>query len=160
MGCLAAMGAVVLAACAPDAATTNLSGVEDSLPANRALSSQDQAQILQVLSSTAEGHPTRPLVSAPNGYRWSDVPGALSAAASQCSMAVGAFSKSADEVVATLVLPDGQRGTATASRGESGVTVRASIGAFGQPEVEARFARAFVSALKRMGAVRRPQETP
>lgn len=145
--------------CAPDAASNNLIESDDAVPANRVLSPEDQAEIVRAMASTAEGHPTRPLASAPGGYRWSDVPAALAAAASHCGLATSATSRSAEEVVATLVLPDGQRGRAVATQGPTAVTVQVSIGTFGDAKAEAEFTRAFNAALARLGKVRKPQPT-
>lgn len=144
---------------APDAATTNRTEPAETYQANRTLSPSDQDAVLRAMEITTEGHAARPLIAAPGGYRWSDVPGALRAAAGSCFLGVGAIAQTDDEVVATLQMADGQRGQATVSRGERGVQARVTLGAFGQPKQEQEFVNAFHKALTRMGAVRRPQES-
>lgn len=146
-----------LAGCQPDAAATNRASPEDQFPANRVLGPAEEERTVRAMDATAAGEQGRPLVPAPAGYRWSDVPGALRAAAGVCFAGVASISQKEDEVVATLVLDDGQRGTATASRREGGVVLQVSLGIFGQPTREAEFTGAFERALRQMGAVRRPQ---
>ncbi len=157
--CACVCACLALPGCAPDAASNNLTESDDAVPANRVLSPEEQAAVVRAMASTAEGHPTRPLAAAAGGYRWSDVPAALAAAASHCGLATSATSRSAEEVVASLVLPDGQRGRAVATQGPSAVTVQVSIGTFGDAKAEAEFTRAFNAALARLGRVRKPQPT-
>jgi hypothetical protein len=143
--------------CRPDAAASNRPAPEDAFPPNRVLAPGDEARVLGALQATAEGEPARPLVPAPGGYRWTDVPGALRAAAGACFAGVASISQKDDEVVAALVLDDGQRGTAIATRQRDGVAVVVHLGVFGQPAREAEFERAFQRALRQMGAARKPQ---
>jgi len=148
---------ICLSGCAPDAAASNRPAAEDAFPPNRVLSSADQAAVDRALSEAAEGEAGRPLVAASGGYRWSDVPGAISAAAGQCFVGVASVSQKDDEVVATLVLADGEPGEAVVTRTNDGVQARVSLGTFGQPADEAKFVAAFKRALARMATVRKPQ---
>jgi hypothetical protein len=73
-------------------------------------------------------------------------------------MGVAEVSSTDEEAKATLVMPDGQEGTAIVTRTPSGVAIRASLGVRGNPAAEAEYEKLFHAALKRMGQQRRPQE--
>ncbi len=155
--CCAAVFAGLCASCSQDAAARNRPDPADQFPPNKVLSTSDQQVVMGVLNHSAEGHTPRPLLAAPEGFRWSDVPGALSAAAGPCFMGVAEVSSTDEEAKATLVMPDGQEGTAIVTRTATGVAIRASLGVRGNPELEAEYEKLFHAALKRMGQQRRPQ---
>lgn len=156
-GAVACLGLACTWGCAPDAAASNQPASEDAYPPNKVLSAADQDAVDRALSGAAEGEVGRPLVAASGGYRWSDVPKAISAAAGQCFVGVASVSQKDDEVVATLVLADGQPGEAVVTRTADGVQARVTLGTFGQPAEEAKFVAAFKRALARMATVRKPQ---
>lgn len=156
-GVAAWLGVACTSGCAPDAAASNQPASEDAFPPDKVLSSADQAAVDRALSEAAEGEVGRPLVAATGGYRWSDVPAAISAAAGQCFVGVASVSQKDDETVATLVLADGEPGEAVVTRTTEGVQARVTLGTFGQPAEEAKFVAAFKRALARMATVRKPQ---
>lgn len=138
-------------------ATSNRPSPEDQFSATKVLTASEQAEILDVFAQYAAGREARPLVAAADGYRWSDVPGALRAAAGPCFVGVASVSTTDETVKAMLVLDDGQEGEAIVTRTPDGVAVRASMGVLGDAEREAKFERLFHRALARMALVRKPQ---
>lgn len=143
--------------CSPDAAATNKPSPEDQFPPNKVLTPGEQASVEADMRSTTTGYQPRPLVKAPEGTRWEDVPGAIRAAAGACFLGVADVKQADDQVDATLVMPDGQRGKATVTRTAAGIQAQVTLGAFGRADEEAAFLKKFDRALKSLGQQRRPQ---
>lgn len=144
--------------CASDAAASNQAYPEDSFPPNTVLTFAQQQEVLAVFDDIARDAHGRPLVPAPEGFRWADVPTALGVAARRCMLGLATVTTSEEEVHATLVLPDGQTGLAVVTRTTDGVGVQTTLGVLGDPKAEALFNETFSRALARLGQVRRPQE--
>ncbi len=151
---------VLLSGCTqPDAATTDIDSPADEFPPSVVLDSKQQAQVLADMRAAAQGYAPRPLVTAPDGVRWSDVTMAIRNVADKQFLGYVSAESTADQCTVWVQMPDGQDGTIVARRDAGGrITATARLGVLGEPKQEQEFVVAFDAELRRLGAIARPQE--
>ena len=110
------------------------------------------------MTATAAGYPARPLVPAADGVRWDDVEMAVTNVSKRSFVGVAAYERTADTVIASTILADGQQGTVTVRRGsDGGIRIGAQLGTFPDESRDRGFADAVSEELRRLGSIRRPQ---
>lgn len=156
----ALLAVLALASCAqPDAATTDRRARGDRFDPDVVLAGAAADEAVAAMQVPASGHPTRPLVSAAPGVRWSDVPMAIDNVASVRFLGVLSTSVTPDRIEAAIVSADGQRGSVVATRGPgAGVAFAVRAGTFADPARDDALTQALDRELRRLGAIRRPQE--
>ena len=131
----------------------------EKYPANALYSPTQEAQMVQAMQATAQGMPVTPLTSAPDAVRWSDVPAAASEAIERAEMGVVSSSLYGDTWIFVIRTQGGGPGSLTVTKKPAPAMflARATIGTFGEREVEAeRVVREFRMAMRRFGALKRP----
>lgn len=113
------------------------------------------------MTGPTAGYQARPLVPAADGVRWEDVEMAITNVSKRSFVGVTAYDRTADRVVGSTVLADGQRGSVVAERGAKGaIAIHAKLGTFADASRDRSFEEAVSAELRRLGAIRRPQVTP
>ncbi len=146
------------AGCAPDAATTNRRAPGDRFDPSVVLADARAGRAEDAMAATAAGDRARPLLPAADGVRWDDVEMAVTNVSKRSFVGIAAYRRTADTVVASTILSDGQQGTVTARRGADGVIgISAQLGTFPDESRDRGFADAVSVELRRLGAIKRPQ---
>ena len=110
------------------------------------------------MTVTTAGYQARPLLPAADGVRWDDVEMAVTNVSKRSFVGVAAYQRTADTVVGSTILADGQQGTVTVRRGAEGsITVGAQLGTFPDEARDRAFTDAVTRELRRLGSIKRPQ---
>lgn len=150
--------AALAAGCAPDAASTDRRGRGDLFEPDVVLAGASADEAVSAMQLPAAGRPTRPLLPAAEGVRWSDVPMAIRNAAAEGFVGVASMREGTDLVTAVMLAPDGQRGCVEASRSPDGpVRFEVRLGTFPDAVRDEAFARVLEAELRRLGSIPRPQ---
>jgi hypothetical protein len=146
------------AGCAPDAATTNRRAPGDRFDPSVVLAGARAGRAEDAMTVTTAGYQARPLLPAADGVRWDDVEMAVTNVSKRSFVGVAAYQRTADTVVGSTILADGQQGTVTVRRGAEGsITVGAQLGTFPDEARDRAFTDAVTKELRRLGSIKRPQ---
>ena len=143
----------------PDASASNHRAPEDRFSPAVTLDGSRKDAAVGGMRAAAAGYDARPLVPAGGaGVRWSDVPMAIRNVAGVQFLGVQSIVVDPARAVATVVSPDGERGTATATLQPDGsIRVSAQVGVFPSTDRDAAFEHAIGAELVRLGRIARPQ---
>jgi hypothetical protein len=143
----------------PDASASNRRAPEDRFSPSVALEGTKKDAAVGGMRAAATGYDARPLVPAGGaGVRWSDVPMAIRNVAGVQFLGVQSIVVDAARAVATVVSPDGERGSVTATlQADGSVRVSAQVGVFPSPDRDSAFEHALSAELLRLGRIPRPQ---
>ena len=131
----------------------------EKYPPNALYSPEQEAQLVQAMQATAKGMPVKPLTSAPDAVRWSDVPAAASDAIERAEMGLVSSTLDGDTWIFVIRTQGGGPATLTVTKKPAPAMylATAKVGTFGEREVEAeRVVREFRMAMRRFGALKRP----
>jgi hypothetical protein len=141
----------------PVLSNTRFSG--EQYPSNALYSPEQNAQMVQVMQTTAKGMPVKPLTRAPDAVRWSDVPAAASDAIERAEMGLVSSTLDGDTWIFVIRTQGGGPATLTVTKKPAPAMflATAKVGTFGERHVEAeRVVREFRMAMRRYGALERP----
>jgi len=155
----AVTAAATLAAvgCRRDAAASDRRAPGDAFDPSVVLDGPRAAEAIDAMRGPAEGVPTRPLVAAAGGVRFSDAPMAIRNVAGRSTVGITFMQQTDVACIARTVLPDGREGEVRVDRDADGaLAVHARLADAGSAQDDA-FSRDVLSELRRLGALTRPQ---
>lgn len=152
-----AVAGLAAAGCRRDAAASDRRGPGDAFDPSVVLDGPRSAEAIDAMRGPAEGVPTRPLVAAAGGVRFSDAPMAIRNVAGRSTVGVTYMQQTDVACLARTVLPDGREGEVRVERTADGsLAAHARLAAAGSSQDEA-FARDVLAELRRLGAIKRPR---
>lgn len=126
---------------------------------NVILDTQQSDDVVAALQATAAGMPTRPMTSAPDKVRWSDVKAAAWAAVKTSEMGVVESKLEGETWTFLIQTQGGEPAKLTVDRRPPPAMyyATATVGSFGERYNDAeRIVREFRMAMRRFGALKRP----